>query len=66
MRPGASDEGHVRVRRASQGSRVKGGRRDEQWLSGAGASGWFCEKVSVESWERVGCIELGREYSLGV
>ena len=29
MRPGASDEGHERVRRASQGSRVRGGRRDE-------------------------------------
>ena len=27
---------------------------------------WFCEKVSVESWERVGCIELGWEYNLGV
>ena len=38
MRPGASDEGHVRVRRASQGSMVKGGRRDEQWLREVGAS----------------------------
>ena len=27
---------------------------------------WFCEKVSVESWEMVGCIELGRGYNLGV
>ena len=66
MRPGASDEGHVRVRRASEWSMVKED-VEMNWAKGSWCIRFrFCEKMSVEDRERLGCIELGGEYNLGV
>ena len=55
MHPGASDEEDVQVRRASQGSRVKGGRRGVLWLSGVGASSFGfvgkCAEKTEKGWD---------------